>query len=127
LSFQHGSFYSGNRKEVSYFSRIEVTRQFTLEPRLSQNWIDLEEGEFTTTLLRLRSDYMFSPRSFFGALVQYNTSNNSFSTNLRFRWEYRPGSDLYIVYSDGRDTTFSGFPQLENRSLVVKFTRLFRL
>jgi hypothetical protein len=126
-SFRHGSFYSGNRKELSYFSRIEVTRQFTLEPRLSQNWVDLAEGAFSATLLRLRADYMFSPRSFLGALVQYNTSNNSFSTNLRFRWEYRPGSDLYVVYSDGRDTTLGGFPQLENRSLVIKFTRLFRL
>ncbi len=70
---------------------------------------------------------MFSPRSFVGALLQYNTSNNSFSTNVRFRWEYRPGSDIFVVYSDGRDTTLGGFPQLENRSLVVKVTRLFRL
>jgi hypothetical protein len=127
FSFQHGSFYSGTRKEISYFGRFEVTRQFTLEPRISQNWIDLAEGSFTTSLLRIRADYMFSPRSFIGALVQYNTSNDTFSTNIRFRWEYRPGSDLFIVYSDGRDTTFGGFPQLENRSLVVKITRLFRL
>jgi len=127
VSFQHGSFFNGSRKEISYFGRFEMTRQFTLEPRISQNWIDLVQGSFTTTLLRLRADYMFSPRSFIGALLQYNTSNNSFSTNVRFRWEYRPGSDIFIVYSDGRDTTFSGFPQLENRSLVVKVTRLFRL
>jgi hypothetical protein len=127
LSFEHGSFYSGDRKELSYFSRIEVTRQFTLEPRLSQNWVDLPEGAFTATLLRLRADYMFSPRSFLGALVQYNTSNDTFSTNVRFRWEYRPGSDIYIVYSDGRNTSLSGFPQLETRSLIFKFTRLFRL
>ncbi len=127
VGFRHGSFYSGNRKEIMYFGRIELTKQFSLEPRLSHNWIDLEEGSFTTTLLRLRANYMFSPRSFVGALVQYNTSSNTLSTNVRFRWEYRPGSDLFVVYTDGRDTTLTGFPQLENRSFVVKFTRLFRI
>ena len=127
LSFGHGSFFSGTRKQINYFGRIELSPQLSVEPRISYNWIDLAEGQFTTTLLRIRSDYMFSPRAFLGALIQYNTSNDSLSTNLRFRWEYRPGSDLFVVYSDGRDTFIGGFPQLENRSLVVKFTRLFRL
>jgi hypothetical protein len=127
LSFGHGSFFSGTRKQIKYFGRIELSPQLSVEPRISYNWIDLAEGQFTTTLLRIRSDYMFSPRAFLGALIQYNTSNDSLSTNLRFRWEYRPGSDLFVVYSDGRDTLLNGFPQLENRSLVVKFTRLFRL
>jgi hypothetical protein len=42
------------------------------------------------------------------------------------RWEYGPGSDLYVVYSDGRDTTAAGFPNLQNRSFAIKATRLFR-
>ena len=88
----------------------------------------LAEGEFTESLVRLRADYMFTPRAFLGALVQYNSSNDSLTSNIRFRWEYQPGSDIFVVYSDGRDTsTFSRwYPQLENRSLVFKFTRLFR-
>jgi hypothetical protein len=48
------------------------------------------------------------------------------TANIRFRWEYQPGSDIFVVYSDGRDTLASGFPTLQDRSLVVKFTRLFR-
>ena len=127
VSFRHGTFFSGNRKEVSYWGRVEVTPQLSLEPRLALNWIDLKEGSFTTNLLSVRANYTFTPRAFVGALVQYNSDASSFSSNIRFRWEYQPGSDLYVVYSDGRDTTFRGFPQLENRSFVIKFTRLFRL
>ena len=41
---------------------------------------------------------------FVSALTQYNSSSHSVSINARFRWEYRPGSDLFVVYSDGRDT-----------------------
>ena len=49
------------------------------------------------------------------------------STNARFRWEYQPGSELFVVYSDGRNTRTPGFPPpLQNRSLVVKVTKLFR-
>ena len=39
----------------------------------------------------------------------------------------RSGSDLFIVYSDGRDTQTTGrFPTLENRAFTVKITRFFR-
>ena len=49
------------------------------------------------------------------------------STNLRLRWEYQPGSELFVVYDDQRDTELGrSFPMLENRAFVVKFTRLFR-
>ena len=43
------------------------------------------------------------------------------------RWEYTGGSDLFVVYSDGRDTLGRrGFPELVNRTFVVKLTRLWR-
>ena len=45
---------------------------------------------------------------------------------MRFRWEYRPGSELFVVYTDERDTLKPGYPELQNRALVVKFNRLFR-
>ena len=67
-----------------------------------------------------------TPRMFVGGLFQYNASNNTLSSNVRFRWEYEPGSDLFVVYTDGRDTRGLGYPDLRNQSLVVKFTRLFR-
>jgi hypothetical protein len=61
------------------------------------------------------------------ALVQYSSSTTSLSTNIRFRWEYQPGSELFVVYSEGRDTLPAGRSQLETRGIVVKFNRLFRL
>ena len=60
------------------------------------------------------------------ALLQYNSSNNSMSTNLRLRWEYRPGSELFVVYNDQRDTLARRFPELNNRAFIIKVNRLFR-
>jgi hypothetical protein len=63
---------------------------------------------------------------FVSALFQHNSSTNTLSTNARFRWEYQPGSELFVVYSDGRDTLPKGFPELINRAFVVKINRLLR-
>ena len=68
-----------------------------------------------------------TPRMFVTALVQNSSSNNSLSTNLRFRWEYQPGSELFVVYSEGRSTKPpTGVEPLQNRGFVVKINRLFR-
>ena len=58
--------------------------------------------------------------------MQYSSNDLIFSSNLRFRWEYRPGSELFVVYTDERDTLPVGFPELRNRAFVVKVNRLLR-
>ena len=64
---------------------------------------------------------------FVSALTQYNTSSRTLSINARFRWEYSPGSELFVVYSDARDTEdMGGFLPVVNRAFVVKINRLFR-
>jgi hypothetical protein len=61
-----------------------------------------------------------------GSLIQYNASDHTLSSSVRLRWEYTPGSDLFVVYSDGRNTLPPGMPGLVNRSIAVKLTRLVR-
>ena len=63
---------------------------------------------------------------FVSALLQYNSGNNSLGANLRFRWEYQPGSELFVVYNEQRDTLSRGAPELENRAFIIKINRLFR-
>jgi len=122
----HGSFYGGTRSEVGFNGRVDMTRQFSLEPRVTLDWIDLPVGRFTTRLAGSRVNFTMTTRMALSTLLQYNSTNAALSTNARFRWEYQPGSDLFVVYSDGRDTVGPGFPRLQNRAFVVKMTRLFR-
>ena len=88
--------------------------------------MDLAEGDFTTHLLNTRVTYAMTSRSFVSALVQYNSRSNSVSTNARLRWEYQPGSELFVVYNEQRDTLGERFPDLVNRVFIVKVNRLFR-
>jgi hypothetical protein len=128
LKLEQGSFYDGSRTEFMVRSgRLEVTSQLSIEPGLTVDWVDLPQGNFTTTLLTSRVTYTMTPRMALSGLTQYVSNTHSLGTNIRFRWEYTPGSDLFFVYTDDRDTVPSGFPTLQNRSIVVKLTRLFRL
>jgi len=130
ITVQTGGFWSGDNTSVSLSrGRVEVTPQLSLEPSVSFNWVDLPEGSFNTQLARARFTYTFTPRMFFSGLIQYSSSGDSFSTNLRFRWEYSPGSEIFVVYSEDLNTNPlipNRTTELRNRGLVVKITRLFR-
>ncbi len=123
-----GQFYDGTRTGISTDrARLDISPQLIVEPNVTVNWITLPDDKFTQVLFTPRVTYTLTPRLSTSALVQYNTSNATFSTNIRFRWEYQPGSDLFIVYSDNRDTSGPGAPELRGRGFVVKVTRLFRM
>jgi hypothetical protein len=130
LFLTRGTFYDGTRNDVGYQGRVVITPQFAIEPRISISDVDVTQGSFVTTLVGARTSFTVSPRMFLAALLQFNSTSESLDTNIRFRWEYQPGSDLFIVYSDGRDTGLEGYSRwktkLQNRSFVIKFTRLLR-
>jgi hypothetical protein len=128
LSGRFGAFYGGHLATAGLNrGRVEVTRQLSLEPSVSYNWVRLPGQSFNTVLAVTRMTYTFSPRMFLSGLVQYNSSADSFSANVRLRWEYSPGSEIFLVYSEERDTyDFERFPVLSNRGLVLKVNRLLR-
>ena len=125
---EHGTFYSGRRTAVRFNrGRAKMTPKLAVEPSWEANWIDLPEGEFTTQLIGSRIIHTATPKMFTSALLQYNSASNTVAANVRFRWEYQPGSELFLVYNEQRDTLMRRFPGLENRAFIVKLTRLFRL
>jgi hypothetical protein len=128
ISYQQGSFYDGTLRSIEINQgRVELSPRFSVEPSVTVNWVDLAEGSFTLKVVRTRASFTFTPRMFFSGLIQYNSNNASIGSNLRYRWEYRPGSELFVVYTDEHDTTRPRvLPGLKNRAFVVKINRLFR-
>lgn len=126
LTLNYGGFYSGTLKEVTWRGRVEFGPRFYAEPTVSINLFETPFGDGNANIISSRLTYTLTPRMFASALMQYQSATSSVSTNARFRWEYQPGSELFVVYSDGRNTSSAGFPALDNRSLVVKVTKLVR-
>jgi hypothetical protein len=128
ISGRYGGYYDGDLYSVGFNrGRIEVFPQLSLEPSVSHNWVHLPGQRFTTMLAATRITYTFTPRMFLSALVQYNSASDRISANARLRWEYMPGSELFLVYTEERDTfDFDRTPVLANRGLVIKATNLLR-
>ena len=120
-----GSLYDGHRNEASYSGRIAPIPQFALEPGVSLAWVDLPYGEFSARLLTNRFSYTPTTRLLVSSLVQFNMDARTMSFSVRLRWEYLPGSELFVVYSDGRDTA-GHIQDVLNRSVAIKATRLLR-
>ena len=133
VTVRAGEYFDGNIRSVGFSSgRVALTPELSVEPTLSVNWIDTPHGSFRTDLLVSRATYTFSPRMFFAGLIQYNSGTDTVSTNFRLRWEYSPGSELFVVYTEDRESDplrpdrFDRFSALRNRGFVVKVNRLFR-
>ncbi|MBM4184168.1 MAG: carbohydrate binding family 9 domain-containing protein [Gemmatimonadetes bacterium] len=134
LSVRWGGFYTGDRFAIGVNQgRIEVTPQLSMEPSLEFNWLELPQqttpGEFNQHVARLRTTYTLTPRAYVSGLVQYASGTNTVSGNFRLRWEWAPGSEFFLVYTEDRNTDLLGsdrWSDLSNRGLVIKVTRLFR-
>jgi len=128
LSAEFGTFYNGHKTTLSAArGRVPITNRLSVEPTYSFNHVMLVQGELITHLAGSRVIYSMTPLMFVSALLQYNSGTNAVSTNARFRWEYRPGSELFVVYNEDRNTLTRSFPSLNNRAFIVKVNRLFRL
>ena len=125
-TFETGTFYGGHKKTAGLSGRLEVTVPFAIEPTISFNWLDLPQGRALAKLVSTRATYTMTTRMYMSALIQYSSTTTALTSSVRFRWEYIPGSELFVVYSDGRNTLGSGYPDLLNRTLAFKITRLVR-
>jgi len=125
--WRQGRFYDGTIAILEFTSgRVQVNPRFSIEPTVSVNRIVLPAAAVTSTLGRARISYTFTPRMFVSGLLQYSSANRRVSSNVRLRWEYQPGSEMFLVFSEDRDTGPAGLPQPRNRGIVFKINRLFR-
>ena len=123
MSYATGGFWDGNRDTLTVGPHWRMSTHVDLSLSWSTNWVDLPEGAFTTHLASARLQLAFRNDLALLSLFQYNDSSKQFSTNVRFNWIPRPGSDLFIVYNELDDTR--GGLGVKNRSLVVKLNYLF--
>jgi hypothetical protein len=83
-------------------------------------------GNFSVVFGSFQTNYSFSRFLTLSTLIQMDTANNQgASANIRLRWNYRPDSDLYIIYTAGQ--RFASLvavnpPQYYENRFVIKYT-----
>src|SRR3989441_1233886 len=99
-----GSYYGGTLNEIRVRANYRPTAKISVFA--SETWdrfrFPLPHGNFSVVLASLQGNYSFNRFLTFTSLIQMDTSNTqAVSANLRLRYNYRPDSDLYIIYNVG--------------------------
>ena len=68
---------------------------------INNEWhrIELAEGKFSTSVLRLTANNQLNPWISIANNVQYDSVTRILGWQSRFRWILRPGDDIYFVYA----------------------------
>jgi hypothetical protein len=126
-----GGYYGGTLNEFQVRANYRPAPKFSFSA--SETWdrfrLPLPNGNFSVLLASLQANYSFSRFLTFTSLLQMDTSNlQAVSANLRLRYNYRPDSDLYVIYNVG--TQFASIapanpPQVRETRFAVKWTYSF--
>ena len=97
--FSAGRFYSGYKHSYLAGGAFRVNYKLTTSFQYTHNNIRLVEGGVIQNLLAARVNYGFTTTMFLNALIQYNSDNKQWSSNVRFNIIHRPLSDIFVVYN----------------------------
>jgi len=124
--FSGGDFFGGTRYFSNLTIRVRASRFVRSETIFDYNDVELPQGDFTTRVFGQRLGLSFTPDMRLNMLLQFNEAAEVVAANIRFNWIYKPGSDLFIVYSQNWDAPSFNARETRGRQLIVKFTYLFQ-
>lgn len=125
IGLQAGEFYDGTRTVIDTDTEWNANEHFRFNIEYQYNMIDLSGGSFDAHVAALHLNWNVTPQLGWSAVTQYDSISNSIGINSRVRWEYLPGSTIYLVLNQAllaRD----GSPQLQSTDLTLKVDATIR-
>jgi len=138
-----GTYYNGHLNEARVratyranqrlsFNFAEQWNRFrlglTTDPK--GNLLPARAGDFSVVFGSFQTNYSFSRFLTLSALLQMDTANDqAASANIRLRWNYRPDSDLFVIYTAGQrfaSLVAANPPQFYENRFAIKFTYSWR-
>ena len=138
-----GTYYDGHLNEARVratyrpnerlsFSFAEQWNRFRLglTTDAAGNILTPGTGNFSVVFGSLQTNYSFSRFLTLSTLLQMDTANTqAASANIRLRWNYRPDSDLFFIYTAGQrfaSLVAANPPQYYENRFAIKFTYSWR-
>ena len=135
--FYVGSFYDGWGVSLGAGPSWTASRHLLLETEYEINMVRFPDRDesFESHILRLKTQIALNTKVSLNAFVQYSSASDLITTNLRFRYNFSEGNDLWLVYNEGTNTDrYRDFdldrnrpvlPRRGNRLLLLKYTYTF--
>jgi uncharacterized protein DUF5916/cellulose/xylan binding protein with CBM9 domain len=124
-----GGYYGGTLNEFRVRATYRPTAKFSASLIQTWNRFRLPQGNFSVDLASLQGNYSFSRFLSLSSTLQMDTANTqAVSANIRLRYNYRPDSDLFVIYNLG--TQFVSLAaanpqQIRETRFAIKFTYSF--
>lgn len=133
IDFRTGTFYDGNRTQVILTPTWNISPHLELgaDYQLTHLEFDARNQTENVHLARFRVRAARDARASANAFVQYNSTAKRLDMNVRLRYAFAEGTDLWLVYNEGLDTErtidAAGItpPLSLARTLLIKYTHTF--
>ena len=128
-----GQFYDGQRLRTRLGPQWTASKNLTVGMTYEFNAIRFpaRNDELLIHLAQLRLVWSFNSKISTDLFTQISSLDQVVSSNLRFRYNMREGTDLYVVFSESMWTNrFQEglwLPRSDTRSVVVKYSQTWNL
>ena len=127
VKLETGRFYDGWLHNITLTPSWYASKHLEFSLEYSYNRADFTDRDqhFDIHIARLRVGTAINKKISTNALIQFNSDASVFVGNVRFRYNFREGNDLWIVLNQGINTErgrlYPRLPFSDNRSMLVKY------
>jgi hypothetical protein len=129
LQYDFGDYYNGSLQTTDVSMSIIPIANITLKASVNINDFtsvgsDLESK--TVSLYTIQGRFALNPRLQLTGLYQKTSQGNVDSFNIRFAWEYKPLSYIYLVFNSRESLGTTDVNQLERQGIIkINFLKQF--
>ncbi|MGD8780435.1 MAG: DUF5916 domain-containing protein [Ignavibacteria bacterium] len=127
-----GRFYDGWRYELNINNVWNISKHLNIEAYYEVNFIRLSDWNqgFNSHITRLRLDLMMNKNFSIRSFAQYNSIADLVVLNVRLRYNFSEGNDLWLVYNENLNTDRYKYnpvlPGFNSQVFMVKYTYTFQ-
>jgi len=126
-----GTFYDGWELKGDYSPTWNINKHLELAGSISVTHLEFPDRnqQANIQLIGLRAQIGFTTQVSINTFVQYNTASDRVASNVRFRYNFAEGNDLWLVYTENLNTNRQSdpleLPVSSNRTVLLKCTYTF--
>jgi len=121
-----GSYYDGTRWDWWLNLAYRTGPLFTTRLEYRENYVDLDDGDFTTRIAGMRTSFSFTPDLSWNTFTQWDNQSDTIGVNSRLRYIIRPGRDVYLVFNQvQQEDNGSFYPRTQDVAFKIGYTFRF--